>query len=70
MSESQIDKKWDKWRNMTTPNVLAALKNTYEIHKFDIYLSGQTQIAGLCAALIPKVEKLMEYERNDGTGRD
>ena len=68
MSNDLMDMKWAKWRDMPTEKILEALKHTYALRKNDIYFPGQTQIAGLCAALIPKIEKLLEYEKLEEQG--
>ena len=58
------------WRNsMDTKTIINQLKYEAEKHKNDSLFTGQTNITALCSDLIPKLEKLAEYETAEEEGR-
>lgn len=47
---------------MVTEQMLGELKRTAEMHRNDKLFTGQTNITAMCEDIIPKLEKLTEYE--------
>ena len=54
---------------MDTKTMINQLKYEAEKHKNDSFFTGQTNIAALCSDVIPKLEKLAEYETAEEEGR-
>lgn len=54
---------------MDTKTMINQLKYEAEKHKNDSLFTGQTNIAALCSDVIPKLEKLAEYETAEEDGR-
>ena len=54
---------------MDTKTMINQLKYEAEKHKNDSLFTGQTNITALCSDVIPKLEKLAEYETSDDEGR-
>lgn len=54
---------------MDTKTMINQLKYEAEKHKNDSLFTGQTNITALCSDVIPKLEKLAEYETADDEGR-
>ena len=54
---------------MDTKTMINQLKYETEKHKNDSLFTGQTNIAALCSDVIPKLEKLAEYETAEEDGR-
>ena len=58
------------WRDsMDTKTMINQLKYEAEKHKNDSLFTGQTNITALCSDVIPKLEKLVEYETAEEEGR-
>lgn len=54
---------------MDTKTMINQLKYEAEKHKNDSLFTGQTNITALCSDVIPKLEKLAEYETAEEEGR-
>lgn len=54
---------------MDTKTMINQLKYEAEKHKNDSLFTGQTNITALCNDVIPKLEKLAEYENAEEEGR-
>ena len=54
---------------MDTKTMINQLKYEAEKHKNDSLFTGQTNITALCSDVIPKLEKLAEYETAEEDGR-
>ena len=54
---------------MDTKTMINQLKYEAEKHKNDSLFTGQTNITALCSDVIPKLEKLAEYETAEEKGR-
>ena len=54
---------------MDTKTMINQLKYEAEKHKNDSLFTGQTNITALCSDVIPKLEKLAEYETAEDEGR-
>ena len=54
---------------MDTKTMINQLKYEAEKHKNDSLFTGQTNITALCSDVIPKLEKLAEYETAEDKGR-
>ena len=54
---------------MDTKTMINQLKYEAEKHKNDSLFTGQTNITALCNDVIPKLEKLAEYETAEEEGR-
>lgn len=54
---------------MDTKTMINQLKYEAEKHKNDSLFTGQTNITALCSDVIPKLEKLSEYETAEAEGR-
>ena len=54
---------------MDTKIMINQLKYEAEKHKNDSLFTGQTNITALCSDVIPKLEKLAEYETAEEEGR-
>lgn len=54
---------------MDTKTMINQLKYEAEKHKNDSLFTGQTNITALCNDVIPKLEKLAEYETAEEDGR-
>ena len=54
---------------MDTKTMINQLKYEAEKHKNDSLFTGQTNITALCSDVIPKLEKLAEYENAEEEGR-
>ena len=54
---------------MDTKTMINQLKCEAEKHKNDSLFTGQTNITALCSDVIPKLEKLAEYEITEDEGR-
>ena len=54
---------------MDTKTMINQLKYEAEKHKNDSLFTGQTNITALCSDVIPKLEKLAEYEIAEEEGR-
>ena len=54
---------------MDTKTMINQLKYEAEKHKNDSLFTGQSNITALCSDVIPKLEKLAEYETAEEEGR-
>ena len=54
---------------MDTKTMINQLKYEAEKHKNDSLFTGQSNITALCSDVIPKLEKLAEYETAEDEGR-
>ena len=54
---------------MDTKTMIREVKNVAEKHKNDRKFTGQTVITDMCNDIIPKLEKLSEYETAEAEGR-
>ena len=54
---------------MDTKTMIREVKNAAEKHKNDRKFTGQTVITDMCNDIIPKLEKLAEYETAEEEGR-
>ena len=54
---------------METKTMIREVKNVAEKHKNDRKFTGQTVITDMCNDIIPKLEKLAEYETAEEEGR-
>lgn len=54
---------------METKTMIREVKHVAEKHKNDRKFTGQTVITDMCNDIIPKLEKLAEYETAEEEGR-